>query len=91
MSVYEQAKRHAWMMLGIVVMGFVFIVGVDRMVGHSSLAFAVVVLALLIANRSVLGFNCPNCGSNLFFRRWLILPWPNRTCSNCGRELARND
>ena len=75
-------------MLGLVVMGFLFVIAVDRMIGHSSLALAVAILALLIGNARILTFNCPQCGSNLFFRDWIVLPWPNRICSNCSRDLA---
>ena len=80
--------RHAWMMWGVVTMAFFFIVAVDAMVGHSDLAFAVAIFALIIANRNILGFRCPRCASNLFFRGWLVLPWPNRRCSSCGLDLS---
>ena len=88
MSVYEAAKRHAWLMWGLLAIGTAFIIAMDQLVGHSDLAFAVVVFALLVSNMRILAFRCPNCGSNLFFRKYLVLPWPNRTCSRCGRPLA---
>ena len=87
MSVYERAKRHAWMMWGVFLMSFAFIVAVDNLVGHSDLAFAAAIFALLVANFRILTFRCPRCGSNLFFRALFVVPWPNRTCSHCGLDL----
>ena len=88
MSVYERAKRHAWLMLGIVLLGFLFIVAIDQMVGHSDLAFAVVIFALIVSNARILTYRCPRCGNNLFFRGLLVLPWPNRRCSRCALDLT---
>ncbi len=87
MIVYERAKRHAWMMWGVLVMGFFFVIGIESMIGHSDLAFAVAIFALIIANRRILTFRCSRCTSNLYFRGWLVLPWPNRRCSRCGLDL----
>lgn len=89
MTVYQAARRHALKMLAGVGIGAVFILAVDAWMGHSSIAFAIVIFGLFMANIGILGFNCPNCRSNLFFRRALILPWPNRTCSRCGLDLTR--
>tara|TARA_B100001179_G_scaffold217713_1_gene189805 strand:- start:806 stop:1081 length:276 start_codon:yes stop_codon:yes gene_type:complete len=89
MTVYEAARRHALKMLAGVGIGFLFIIAVDAWIGHSSVAFAIVIFMLFMANIGILGFNCPNCGSNLFFRRALMLPWPNKTCSRCGADLTK--
>ena len=89
MSVYERAVRHALMMAGVVFACAAFVVLVDQVYGHSTLAFAASIFVLLIANVRMLRFNCPRCGSNLFLHGWLALPWPNRTCSRCGLELAK--
>ncbi len=71
-------------MLGIT---FLFVASVDRFYGHSTLAFAAAIVALVIANTPMLRFNCPGCGKNAFFRGLLVVPWPNRRCSRCGRDL----
>jgi ribosomal protein S27AE len=87
-SIYERAKRHAWLMWGVLALGFAFIVGVDQIAGHSDLAFAAAIFALVVANARILTFRCPRCGSNLFFRGPIVVPWPNRHCRRCGLDLA---
>lgn len=89
MSIYHRARRHALKMLAGVAIGVVFIIAVDAWIGHSSVAFAIVIFGLFMANIGILGFNCPNCRSNLFYRGWLVLPWPNKTCSRCETDLTR--
>lgn len=64
------------------------VVVVDRTLGHSSLAFAASIVMLIVANAPMLGFNCPRCAKNVFFRGPLAVPWPNRTCARCGLDLA---
>lgn len=63
------------------------VVLVDRFYGHSSLAFAVVIALLMITNAPMLRFNCPDCGKNAFFRGIFVVPWPNRICTRCGKDL----
>lgn len=72
-------------------MGVVLVLVVDRLYGHSTLAFAAAILLLLIANAPMLRFNCPTCGKNAFFRGMFVVPWPNRICTRCGRDLAQTD
>lgn len=75
-------------MLGAVGLGVLLVVTVDRVYGHSTLAFAAAILLLLIANAPMLRFNCPRCGKNAFFRGMFVIPWPNRVCTRCGLDLA---
>ena len=89
MSLHARAVRHAWRMLGAVMIGVVLVLTVDRLYGQSTLAFAAAILLLLIANAPMLRFNCPDCGKNAFFRGMFVVPWPNRICTRCGRDLAR--
>lgn len=88
MSLYTRAVRHAWRMLGAVMIGVLLVVTVDRFYGHSTIAFAAAILLLLIANAPMLRLNCPTCGKNAFFRGMFVVPWPNRICARCGRDLA---
>lgn len=60
---------------------------VDRLYGHSTLAFAVAIILLVITNAPMLRFNCPECGKNAFFRGIFVVPWPNRVCTRCGHNL----
>ena len=90
MSLYERAKRHAQFMLAMLVLAIIFVGLSERFLGHSIIAFGIAALGLVLANARMLTFNCPNCGKNLFFRGMLVLPWPNRTCSNCGYELDKD-
>ncbi|MFN4239613.1 MAG: hypothetical protein ACK4E5_03110 [Erythrobacter cryptus] len=87
MSLYTRARRHAWRMMGVLAAGVVLVALVDRLAGHSTLAFAAAIVMLLIANAPMLGFNCPTCGKNAFFRGVLVVPWPNRRCTRCGSDL----
>lgn len=87
MTVYERARRHAWFMVGALGLSILFVVLIDRLFGHSAIAFGVAIVGLVIANSRMLTLNCPTCGKNLFFRGILVVPWPNRTCGKCGREL----
>ena len=90
LSVYEAARGHARKMLLGVAIGVVFIIAVDQWIGHSSIAFAIVIFGLFMANIGILGFNCPNCRKNLFFYRGiLMLPWPNKVCGRCGTDLTK--
>lgn len=74
-------------MLGAVAFGVLLVVTVDRLYGHSTIAFAAAILLLLIVNAPILRFNCPRCGKNAFFRGPFVVPWPRRICSRCGLDL----
>ncbi len=74
-------------MLGVLTLAVLLVVAVDRFYGHSSLAFAAAIMMLIIANAPMLRFNCPECGKNAFFRGIFVVPWPNRICTRCGRNL----
>ncbi len=87
MSIYERARNHAWWMMAALLVAILFVVVIERFFGHSSLAFAAAIIGLIAANRQMLGFNCPRCGNNLFFRGVFVVPWPNRVCDKCGLEL----
>ena len=78
-------------MLGVLVLAVGMVVTVDRIWGHSSLAFALGIVLLVIANAPMLRFNCPSCGKNAFFRGIFVVPWPNRSCTRCGADLDRAD
>ena len=74
-------------MLGVLTLAVLLVVAVDRFYGHSSLAFGAAIMMLIIANAPMLRFNCPECGKNAFFRGIFVVPWPNRICTRCGRNL----
>ena len=76
-------------MLGALALAVLMVAVVDRLYGHSTLAFAAAILLLLIANAPMLGFSCPRCGKNAFFRGIFVIPWPNRICTRCGEDLDR--
>jgi hypothetical protein len=75
-------------MLAVLLLAAGLVVTTDRLYGHSSLAFAVGIVMLLVANAPMLRFNCPTCGKNAFVRGVFVLPWPARICSRCGTDLA---
>lgn len=89
MNIYERAQRHAWLMAGALGLAILFIVVVEQFAGHSTAAFGIAIVGLVLANARMLGFNCPACGKNMFFRGIFIVPWPNRTCGKCGNDLTR--
>ncbi|MFU7528269.1 hypothetical protein ACM64M_07045 [Qipengyuania sp. ASV99] len=70
-------------------LAILFVVVVEQFAGHSTIAFGVAIVGLVLANARMLGFNCPNCGKNMFFRGIFVVPWPNRNCSKCGNDLSR--
>jgi predicted RNA-binding Zn-ribbon protein involved in translation (DUF1610 family) len=74
-------------MLGVLALTIGLVVLVDRLYGHSTIAFAAAIGLLLIANAPMLRFNCPRCGKNAFFRGMFAVPWPNRVCTRCGLDL----
>lgn len=88
MTLYEAARRHAWLMAGALVLAILFVLTVEQFVGHSTIAFAIAIIGLVLANVRMMGFNCPACGKNLFFRGIFVVPWPNRVCGKCGAQLA---
>lgn len=87
MTIYERARRHAWFMAGALMLAILFVASVDRFYGHSTIAFGVAIIGLVIANARMLSFNCPTCGKNLFFRGVFVVLWPNPTCGKCGTKL----
>lgn len=87
MTLYRLAIRHMQLMLFATLAAFMFVVTIDKWLGHSTWAFAVAVLLLIFVNVRIRHFNCPKCGKNLFFRGAIIVPWPNKTCGNCGHDL----
>lgn len=78
-------------MLGVLALAVLLVAVVDRLYGHSALAFAAAIVLLVIANAPMLRFNCPRCGKNAFFRGILVVPWPNRICTRCGLDLGVPD
>jgi hypothetical protein len=91
MTLYSRALRHAWRMVGLLVLCLLLIATLDRLFGHSNLAFATAIVLLFLVNRPILGFNCPSCGKNAFFRGRLAVFWPNRICTCCGHDLDGHD
>ena len=75
-------------MAGVLALAVLLVLAVDRIYGHSTLAFAAAIVMLLVANAPMLRFNCPRCGKNAFFRGPFVIPWPNRVCTRCGEDLA---
>ena len=90
-SLYSRARLHAWRMLASLIIAITFVLAVDIFYGHSTIAFAVAIVGLVAMNVPMLGFNCPTCGKNLFFRGMFVVPWPNRVCGKCGTQLDRDD
>jgi len=78
-------------MAGALALSILFVVVVDRYFGHSTMAFGIAIVGLVMANARMLSFNCPNCGKNLFFRGIFVVPWPNKTCGKCAEQLAPTD
>jgi predicted RNA-binding Zn-ribbon protein involved in translation (DUF1610 family) len=76
-------------MMGVLALAILFVAVIEVFVGHSNLAFAAAIVALVFANARMLNFNCPECGKNLFFRGPLVVPWPNRVCTRCGHDCDR--
>lgn len=76
-------------MLAALALAVLLVAVADRFYGHSTLAFAVAIMLLLIANAPMLRFNCQRCGKNAFFRGVFVIPWPNRVCTRCGDDLDR--
>lgn len=78
-------------MAGVLVLCMVSVAVAEAFVGHSNLAFAAAIIALVLANARMLTFNCPKCGRNLFFCGALVVPWPSRMCRACGYDCDRRD
>ncbi|MBA4050742.1 MAG: hypothetical protein C0472_02445 [Erythrobacter sp.] len=78
-------------MAGVLALAILLVVAVDRFYGHSTIAFTLAVVMLLVANAPMVRFNCPQCGKNAFFRGPLVVFWPNRICTRCGHDLDRPD
>ncbi|MDP5104195.1 MAG: hypothetical protein NWP98_09735 [Erythrobacter sp.] len=87
MSLYRRAANHAWRMVAVLALAVLLVVVVDRIYGHSTIAFAAAILLLIIANTPMLRFNCTRCGKNVFFRGVFVVLWPNRICTRCGEDI----
>ena len=88
MTAYRAALAHVRLLLGITALGIAATILIEQWTGHSTIPFALTALALLLVNRRLARFACPRCGSNLFVRERIALPWPNKVCSRCGLDLA---
>ena len=86
-EIYQAALRHARFMGIALIVSILFVLIVERMAGHSSTAFGIAIVGLVIANVRMLSFNCPHCGKNMFFRGIFVMPWPNAVCGRCGADL----
>jgi hypothetical protein len=75
-------------MLGVLGLAIGLVVLVDRLYGHSTIAFAAAIILLVVTNAPMLRFNCPACGKNLFFRGIFVVLWPNRICTACGHDCG---
>jgi len=49
--------------------------------------FAIFAVVGFILMTRLLVFKCPKCGSNLFQRGPVFMPWPNKVCGKCGSQL----
>ena len=78
-------------MAGALGLSILFVLVVDRYFGHSTIAFGIAIVGLVMANARMLTFNCPNCCKNLFFRGIFVVPWPNKVCGKCGEQLAPSE
>ncbi|MBV7266863.1 hypothetical protein [Erythrobacter ani] len=87
MSLFARAKQHAWRMAVATMMAILFVLAIDMIYGHSTVAFAIAIVALIWLNMPMLRFNCPRCGYNIFFRGMIVIPWPRRECGKCGLQL----
>ena len=87
MSLYHRARRHANRMLLALLVAIIFVLAIDLLYGHSTIAFAIAIVGLIWLNMPMLRFNCPRCGHNVFFWGFLVLPWPRRSCGKCGLML----
>jgi hypothetical protein len=76
-------------MLAMLALAVLLVVVVDRVYGHSTLAFAAAIILLVVANAPMLRLNCQHCGKNAFFRGVFVIPWPNRVCTRCAHDLDR--
>jgi hypothetical protein len=74
-------------MASVLAVTILFVLVIEVFFGHSNLAFGAAILMLVFANARMLGYNCPKCRKNLFFRGVLVVPWPNRVCKRCGHDL----
>lgn len=61
-------------MLGALTLAVLLVLTVDRLYGHSTIAFAAAIILLVVANAPMLRFNCPRCGKNAFFRGVFVVP-----------------
>ena len=50
MSIYEGARRHAWFMAGALVLAILFVLTVEQFAGHSTIAFGIAIVGLMLAN-----------------------------------------
>jgi len=87
MNVYERAKRHAWLVTKVFVALPFFGLLSHWLFDQGHPAFVTGAIFLMLLNLRHFAYCCPNCGSNLFYRGIIAMPWPNRTCSKCGTVL----
>lgn len=91
MMVFRQARQHLYRMLFGVGASAVFVVIFEQAFGHSSIPFAICTVILFAMATGMWKYNCPRCGSNLFMRKGIPLPWPNKVCSRCGLDLKHGE
>ena len=87
MTIYKLAVRYTQMMAVAMLVTIFFVITFERIFGFTAPAFAISIVVLVVANAKMLELNCPDCGTNLFMRGWVAMPWPSRVCSKCQRDL----
>ena len=91
MKVYASAWRHsllgmAWFIafIPIMIVGDSLEIGFDLTAAFYAFVSAVIGLRLFL-------LACPRCRKSLFKRGIFYWPWPERTCSKCGLDMAGSD
>ena len=87
MTVYERAKRHFRRTL-LLFFAFIPVMILSDRAGIPLIGFLAYGAVSVGMGLWSLSLNCPGCGSNLFMRGSWSMPWPNKVCSRCWRDLA---